>query len=292
MLPIVYLNGQYVPKEEAALNVADLAILRGFGIFDYFRYAGGRPRFLEDHLDRFIRSAKRLALDLPATREELREAVFQLIKRNEIADGGIRFVLTGGYAPDGYTPTNPNLVGLAYPFHGPPPEQYETGVKVLLHPYQRQLPVVKSIDYLEGIRIQPMLRAKGLDYALYVDHTGNVRESDRSNYFLVKDGMLITPGEDVLHGITRLHLLRLARELGVTVEERPVSVAELRAADEAIICSSVKGAMPITEIDGKPVADGRPGPVTRRLVAAWPDYVDRVAFNTEATTSSSDSAVQ
>ena len=146
MFPIVYVNGEYLPKAQAALNVADLAILRGFGIFDYFRYADGQPRFIEDHLDRFLRSAKLLDLEMPVSREELRAAVYELIKRNGEPDGGIRFVLTGGYSPDGYTPTTPNLVAIAYPFKGPSDEQYALGVRVLLHHYERQLPQVKSID--------------------------------------------------------------------------------------------------------------------------------------------------
>jgi len=273
MYPTVYLNGQYLPKEKAALNVADLAILRGFGIFDYFRYADGRPRFVEDHLDRFFRSAKLLALEIPVSRDDLRTAVHELIKRNGAPEGGIRFVLTGGYSPDGYTPTTPNLVAMAYPFKGPSAEQYEQGVAVLLHHYERQLPQVKSIDYLEGIRIQPMLKAKGADYALYVDRDHNVRESDRSNFMIVREGILITPKENILHGITRLHLLKLARQLGIYTDERAVSVNELKKADEAIICSSTKGAMAITQIDGETIGDGRPGPVTRRLMEAWEDYL-------------------
>jgi len=127
MYPTVYLNGQYLPKEEAALNVADLAILRGFGIFDYFRYADGKPRFIEDHLDRFFRSAKLLELEMPVSRDQLRATVYELIQRNEQPEGGIRFVLTGGYSPDGYTPTTPNLIAMGYPFKGPSNEQYERG---------------------------------------------------------------------------------------------------------------------------------------------------------------------
>lgn len=273
MLPIVYLNGQYLPKEKAALNVADLAILRGFGIFDYFRYTAGQPRFIEDHLDRFLRSAKLLALDMPVGREELREAVHQLIERNGGGDGGIRFLLTGGYAADGYTPTHPNLVAIAYPFSGPSEDQYERGMRVHLHRYERQFPEVKSIDYLEGIRIQPMLKSKGADYALYVDRDENVRESDRSNFMIIKDGTLITPVDNILHGITRLHLLKLAAQLGIPIEERTVSVAELKTADEAIICSSMKGAMAITFVDGEAVGDGLPGKVTRRLMEGWKHYV-------------------
>lgn len=276
MYPIVYLNGQYQPKEKAALNVADLAILRGYGIFDYFRYAAGKPRFVEDHLDRFFRSAELLGLEIPISRDELRAAVYELIRRNEQPDGGIRFVLTGGYSPDGYTPTTPNLVAMAYPFQGPTDATYTAGVKVLLHHYERQLPEVKSIDYLEGIRIQPMLKKAGVDYALYVDRNHNVRESDRSNFMIVRDGVLITPVDDILLGITRLHLLKLARELGIYVDERPVSVNELQRADEAIICSSTKGALAITSVDGQPIGDGTVGPVTLRLMAGWEELIDRV----------------
>lgn len=274
MLPIVYLNGQYLPKEKAALNVADLAILRGYGIFDYFRYADGKPRFIEDHLDRFFRSAALLALEIPVERGALRNTVHELIQRNGGGNGGIRFVLTGGYAADGYTPSSPNLVAMAYPFTEPAAELYEKGVKVLLHRYERQLPQVKSIDYLEGIRIQPMLKAKGMDYALYVDRDDNVRESDRSNFMIVRSGVLITPVDDILHGITRMHLLRLAKKLKIPTEERTVSASEFRTADEAIICSSTKGAMPITEVDGVLVADGKPGKVTRKLIDGWKKIVE------------------
>ncbi len=272
MFPTVYVNGEYLPKAQAALNVADLAILRGFAIFDYFRYADGQPRFIEDHLDRFLRSAKLLDLEMPASREELRTAVHELIERNGEASGGIRFVLTGGYSPDGYTPTKPNLVAMAYPFQAPSDEQYARGVSVLLHHYERQFPQVKSIDYLEGIRIQPMLRAKGADYALYVDRDHNVRESDRSNFMIVRDGILITPKDNILHGITRMHLLKLAKHLGIPTDERPVSVNELKQADEAIICSSAKGAMGIVAVDGEPVGDGKIGSVTQQLMAGWQAY--------------------
>ncbi|MFT6130611.1 MAG: branched-subunit amino acid aminotransferase/4-amino-4-deoxychorismate lyase [Neolewinella sp.] len=272
MYPTVYLNGQYLPKEKATLNVTDLSILRGFGIFDYFRYANGNPRFIEDHLDRFLSSAKLLDLEMPVSREELRTTVHELIKRNGEEEGGIRFVLTGGYSPDGYTPTTPNLVAMAYPFKGPSAEQYERGMAIHLHHYERQLPKVKSIDYLEGIRIQPLLKAKGADYALYVDREYNVRESDRSNFMIVREGILITPVESILHGITRLHLLQLARQLGISVDERAVSVNELKQADEAIICSSIKGAMAITTVDEVLIGDGKPGPVTRRIMEAWDGY--------------------
>lgn len=272
MLPIVYLNGRYLSRESAALGLADLSILRGYGIFDYFRYVDRKPRFVDDHIERFWNSASAMRLEMPVTKAALREVVEQLIDKNEVADGGIRFVLTGGYSENGYQPGTPNLLAMAYPFSGPPATQYELGCNVMLHRYERQLPHVKTIDYVEGIRIIPLLKEKKADYPLYVDRDGFVRESDRSNFFIVKNGTIVTPKEDILLGITRRHVIHLARTLNFKVTERKVSSQELLDADEAIIASSTKGAMPITHVDGQPVGNGLPGPVTKRLMEAWPAY--------------------
>lgn len=276
MLDWVYVNGEYLRREDARFHVSDLSILRGYGVFDYFRYVNGKPRFLADHLARIRHSAAALHLDLGLGDAELTTLVHQLIERNGGQDGGIRLVLTGGYAPDGYTPVTANLAGLPYGYTPPAAEWYAGGCTVWLHPYERQLPTVKTIDYLEGIRIQPRLRAAGAQYPLYVDRDDYVRESDRSNYFIVRDGTLITPGVDILAGITRLHLLRVAQVLGISTEERRISTTELWQADEVIICSSIKGAMPVSKaIDsrtGEVANFGLPGPVTRRLMEAWKDY--------------------
>ena len=272
MLPIAYLNGSYLASNTASLNVTDLSILRGYGVFDYFRYAGGKPRFLADHLARFRTSAAALNLPIPLTDAQLTGVVLTLIERNGVADGGIRFVLTGGYAADGYTPTQPNLFALATGFTPPPEKLYTQGCRVLLHAYERQLPIAKTIDYIEGIRIQPLLAAVAADYPLYVDRAGNVREGDRSNFMIVKDGVLITPADDILPGITRKHLLLLAARLGVPTAERAVSVEDFLTADEALICSSIKGAMPITSTKDATVGGGVAGAVTVRLMQHWSEY--------------------
>ncbi|WP_116127975.1 aminotransferase class IV [Lewinella sp. IMCC34183] len=272
MLATVYLNGEYLPAEQARLHVSDLSILRGYGVFDYFRIVDGHPRFVDDHLHRFRNSADGLHLPLPLDDAGLRGVITELVARNDMDAGGIRCVLTGGYADDGYTPASPNLLVLPYGFTPPAEHYYEEGCAAMLHPYERQLPRVKSIDYIEGIRIQPLLRERGAQYPLYVDRSGNVRESDRSNFFIVAGGTLVTPVDDVLLGVTRKHLLALATKLGIPVEERPVPTDELLAADEAIICSSIKGPMPIGRVDGQPIGGGGAGAVTRRLMAAWRAY--------------------
>ena len=275
MLPTVYLNGEYLDQQTARLHVSDLSILRGYGVFDYFRYVDGKPRFLIDHLTRFESSAAGLGLPIPLSPAELSEIVYQLIERNGGGGGGIRLVLTGGYADDGYTPHHPNLLGLPYAFTAPPTSLYQRGCSVLLHAYERQLPQVKSIDYIEGIRIQPLLRAEGADYPLYVDRHGNVRESDRSNFMIVRDGVLTTPVDDILLGITRARLLDLARELSIPVQETAVSVTDLLSADGALICSSVKGLMPITRVNGNHLGGGAAGAITSRLMQAWREYHGR-----------------
>lgn len=265
-----YINGQLFPQAEASLGVADLALLRGFGIFDFFVFENHQPRFLEDYLDRFTRSAVKMHLELPITREELAHQIHQLIRQNEQEKGGIRLLLTGGYTENGFTPPNtPNLLVLQYPFSQPPAEQYEHGARIMTHHYQRELPTVKTINYLRGIWLIPELKARQADYVLY--HDGQyVRESDRSNFFLVtQEGELVTPAEKILLGITRMKLLDLARSLGIPTTERDITLDELKRARECFISSSLKGALPISSIDGKPVGDGKPGPVNRQLQQAF-----------------------
>ena len=272
MRETVYLNGEYLRASTARLHLSDLAILRGYGVFDYFRYAGDAPRFLTDHLVRLRGSAAALNLHVPLSDSELTAVIHELINRNGGGDGGIRIVVTGGYATDGYTPQVPNLMLLPYMHHAPDANLYTQGCHCMLHAFERQLPRAKTIDYIEGIRIQPMLQQRGAQYPLYVDRAGAVRESDRSNFMIVRDGVLITPREDILLGITRKQLLQLARELGIRVAERTVMVDEVLNADEALICSTVKGAMPIAQVDTHTIGGGAAGAMTKLLMQSWREY--------------------
>lgn len=272
MLPITYLNGAYVAKSDSKLHVSDLSILRGYGIFDYFRYTNGRPFFLTDHINRFSNSAKQMGLELPIGKTELEEVVFQLIQRNELMEGGIRMVMTGGYAADAYTPSEPNLLAMAYAHKAPDPRLYQQGCTVLLHQHLRQIPNVKTTDYIEGIRLLPKLAETKADFPVYIDPNNMVRESDRSNIMIVKDGVLITPQVGVLGGITRKHILILAEAMNIPVELRQLNVAEFLSADEAIICSSTKGVMPIARTTEQEIGTHCPGPITKRLMDAWTPY--------------------
>lgn len=264
-----YLNGKILPREDAQLHLNDLSILRGYGIFDYFVFERFQPRFLEDYLDRFYRSADFLGLQCPVERDELRKAIHQLIAANEVPSGGIRLELTGGYTTDGFTPTIGNLFILQGPFPSPPPEQFDLGSRVVTYQHQRELSNVKSLNYLIGIYLLPWLKEQNAHYLLY--HDGQyLRESDRSNFFLINEsGALVTPKDKVLAGVTRAKVLDCARELGIPIEEREVKIEELETATEAFLTSSTKGALPVSFIDGKTVGNGRPGPQTQALQEAF-----------------------
>ncbi|MCB0631820.1 MAG: aminotransferase class IV, partial [Lewinella sp.] len=257
MIRYYCLNGSLTKVEESRLQVSDLSILRGFGIFDYFLVRGGQPLFLADYLDRFYTSAEKLGLSMPVDREGLTRQIMELLEANGHSEAGIRLVLTGGYADDSYTPVNPNLLVMQHAYKTPPAWQFERGIRLMSYDHQRELPEIKSINYLTGIRLQPVLKAAGADYLLYHDH-GVIRESDRSNFFaLTENGILVTPHEKILRGITRKQVLDIAPDI-VAVEERTVHMDEMPTFREAFLTSSTKGVMPVIQVDDTVIGDGRP----------------------------------
>lgn len=264
-----HINGELTSLSAAAIGVSDLALLRGYGVFDFFLFDKGQPRFLEDYLERFLRSAETLHLKLPVAKENLKDSVFEVIQANSETSGGIRLVLTGGYSADCYAPTEGNLLVLQSPFPKLSRELYEKGASVASHQYQREYPEAKSLNYITGIALLPWLKEVGANFPLY--HDGEFyRESDRSNFFLVnQDDVLVTPAKKILMGITRAKVIQLARELEVKVEEREVGVAEVSDAREIFFTSSIKGLIPITKLDQKQVGDGFPGPITKKLQDAF-----------------------
>lgn len=243
----IYRNGGFVRDEEAVLHHRDLTVQRGYGVFDFFRLVGQTPLFLDDHLARLEASAAGLHLALPTNRQQLADAVREVIKRGDLSDTGIRITLTGGYSADGFTPANPNVIIAHAPFKAPTPDVLAQGIQLLPYPFQRQLSHLKTTDYLTAIWLQPRLNAEGFDDALY-HHNGWITECPRSNFFLVTgNGVLVTPAEGMLKGITRGKVLELAKEL-LPVEERPVHLGEIRTASEAFVTSTTKQILPVARV--------------------------------------------
>ncbi|MEN9610663.1 MAG: hypothetical protein RLZZ628_1477 [Bacteroidota bacterium] len=244
MKSFAYMNGAILPLENAHLHITDLALLRGYGVFDFFKSVNGKPIFIEDHLDRFEKSMEFMGLDIPYTRGHLRDHILKLIQLNEGNLLGIKLLCTGGYSEDGYTPTTPNLIMFAKPFTF---AAFNQGLKLMLLEHQRELHQIKSINYIQPITVLPKLTALKADDVLY-HQNGFVSEASRSNLFIVKNKKVITPKDDILLGVTRKHVLKIAQKAFET-EVRPVTLKDLAEADEVFLTGSTKRIAPVTQID-------------------------------------------
>lgn len=270
-----YLNGALVPAAAAHIGVQDIGLLRGFGIFDYFSIRGGKPLFLDFHLDRFYQSAQGMGMKIPLDKAVLVDTIFQLIKTNQTFDAAFRLVLTGGYSPNSFSPTTPNFIIMEQAFPYPDPSQYEQGVHLLLHQYTREIPEIKTTNYIVPILQAKRLQETGAYDLLYHDGV-EVSESSRSNFFaILPDKTIITPVKNILKGITRHHVLEVSKYTNYILKEAPLTLDVLNTAEEAFLTSTTKGILPVIKIDNQKVGSGRVGPVTQELMAYWEDYVDQ-----------------
>lgn len=249
MSKLTFLNDQFIAEEKAALHVQDLSIQRGYGVFDFFKVQQSVPAFLEEHLSRFYFSAERMRLNCGYTYDELKSIIFELLEKNEVVNTGVRITLTGGYSDDGFQLSKPNLIISVRSYSSPTNEQFEKGIKLITYQHQRQLPEVKSIDYLMAIWLQPVIKQNGADDVLYYQE-GIIGECPRSNFFIVtKDDTIVTASKNILKGVMRNKLIEIAKT-GFDVEERDVTIKEIKSAKEAFITSTTKTILPVREIDG------------------------------------------
>lgn len=263
----VWVNDSLILSEEANLNIADLAVQRGYGIFDFFKTIDGKPVFLEDHLDRLFRSAVLMRLELKQSLDEIRDRIIRLIESNNLKDSGIKVILTGGFSTDGFNIAEPNLIISQQAFQIPR-TMSEKGISILTHEYQRQFSNAKTLDYLQAIWLQPILKEKKADDVLYYSN-GLIRECPRANIFIVtKDQKVVTPESGMLKGVTRKHVLEISGTRYVT-EARDVSLDELRNAREVFITSTTKNILPVVQVDGYVIGDGNPGEVSRILAKEY-----------------------
>ena len=243
MTEIAFINGEFLPISKAQIHITDLGLIRGYGIFDFFRAIDGTPIYLEDHLDRFEFSTSRLSLKISLTRSELRENILKIIEMNPHDLLGVKLIATGGYSEDGYTPATPNLFMLAKPFKFANHDDF----KLMPVEYCRDTPEIKSLNYLKPISLLKQQQAVGAQDVLY-HKNGIITESSRSNVFIVKDEVIITPEKDVLAGVTRKNLIKLIRENSLLLEIRDITLQEVQNADEVFLTGSTKRIFPVTQI--------------------------------------------
>jgi len=262
----VIINGKILPTNSASLGIDDLSIVRGYAIFDYFKTIDNRAIFLEDNLDRFYHSAKQMDLIVPFSRDQIREQIYTLMKVNDIPSSGIKILLTGGYSIDGYTITTPNVIITQSELNRNLTNE-QNGIRLITFPYHRPFGTVKSIDYVMGIQALKKARKQGADDVVYALNN-QLSECPRANIFIVDQfGTVITPEKDILAGITRKHVIEIAKNI-TSVEIRDVSLEDMANASEAFITSTTKNITPVIAIDDIKYGSS-PGQVTTRLQEAF-----------------------
>ncbi len=279
---MIYLNGEFMPIEQARIPVLDRGFIFGDGVYELVPVYGRRPFRLTEHLARLENSLREIRLPNPHTRDEWTRLVAEVVARNPWDDQAVYFQVTRGVAkrdhafPAGVTPT---VFVMSNPLSTPSREALERGVPAVTAADNRWGRCnIKSTSLLANVLLKQLAADAGASETILL-RDGLLTEGSASNVFVARAGKLLAPPKTnlILPGITYDLVLELAGAHGVPHEVRPISEVELRGADEIMVTSSNREVQPITVLDGKPVGDGRPGPVFRRLHALYQEYKARLA---------------
>ena len=281
MIEIVSVNGAISPADEARISPLDRGFLYGDSVYETIRTYGGRPFLLARHLDRLRRSAEAIGLDPARAPLDAGRAVREALERSDQGrtEAAIRIILSRGRGGIGYDDADcgpPTLVVHVRPCPLIPESSRREGVDVAIVTVRRNAaealdPAIKSSNLLNNLLAWRAAHRQGAYEPILLGADGAIAEGASSNVFLAQDGRLFTPALEVglLRGITRDAVINLARTDGLPVEETVLEAERLRRSDEAFLTSTLKGVLPIRRVDGWPVKDGRPGPLTRRLAALY-----------------------
>lgn len=274
----VYLDGKFVPAEEAAVSVYDHGLLYGDGVFEGIRAYNGRVFRLEEHVKRLYDSAKAIMLDIPMTQKEMCDAILDTLRKNGLTDAYIRPLVTRGVGDLGLDPrkcARPTVMVISQKWDAMYGDLYEVGLTAVTVTVRRNSsaalpPNIKSLNYLNNILAKIEANVKGGNEAIFLDDAGNVSEGSGDNIFVVKDGKILTPHTlNNLKGITRIAVIEAALARGYSVEGVHLGIFDLYTADEIFVTGTAAEVAPVTKIDGRIISDGRPGPVTRDLIEGF-----------------------
>lgn len=292
MDPVVYIDGQYLTKDQARISVFDHGFLYGDGVFEGIRAYSGRVFRLDEHVERLYRSAKAIMLDIGLTPTQMREVVLETCSRNNLANGYIRVVVSRGAGDLGIDPRNcrngATVICIADKLTMYPQSMYDNGMAVITTSTRRNSPAaldpnIKSLNYLNNIlaklEVNRAARAGGdvpVGEGLMLNLDGYVAEATGDNVFIVERGTVVTPPVHVgiLEGITRNTVMDLARQMLIPVEERVFTMTNVYGADEVFLTGTGAEVIPVVRVDDRQVGDGRPGPMTRKLITAFRELVN------------------
>ncbi|PTX55302.1 branched chain amino acid aminotransferase [Melghirimyces profundicolus] len=272
----VYMNGKYVKKSEATVSIFDHGFLYGDGVFEGIRVYDGNVFRLREHLERLYESARSILLEIPYSIEELEEAVVKSVRKNRLTNAYIRLVVSRGVGELCLDPTkcsDPRVIIIVDQVKLFPQEMYDKGLEIVTVPTRRNVPdalnpKIKSLNYLNNILVKIEANRAGVGEALMLNSDGYVAEGSGDNVFIVKRGTLYTPPGYVgaLDGITRRAIMDLCDRLGYEVKEQPFTRHDVFVADECFLTGTAAEVIAVVNVDGRPIGDAKPGPITRRLL--------------------------
>jgi len=268
----VYINGVFVPREEAKISVWDHGLLYGDGVFEAIRVYDWNIFKLKEHIDRLFESAKAIMINIPLSKDELISKVVELVKKNNLRYGYIRIIVTRGVGPMGIDPRNckkPTIIIMTErrePIWGERPIVAITS-SIRRIPPECIDPKIKSLNYLNNILAKIEAINAGADAAIMLNIQGYVSEASTENIFIVKNSILYTPPLEagILRGITRETIMEIAKDLNIPVFERNLTLHDLYTADEVFLVGTAAELAPVVKIDGRIINDGKPGPIFRRI---------------------------
>ncbi|HEX2733422.1 MAG TPA: aminotransferase class IV [Polyangiaceae bacterium] len=279
MSRVVMIDGKLCAPDAAVVSVFDRGFLYGDSVFETLRTYGGKVFAIGDHLERLERSAQRVHIRVPVTRAQLTEEIAAAILASDNTESYVRVMITRGQGELGLDPDlagEPLRVIIVGELHPPSDELRHSGIKTITFKTQRASDATsaegaKIGNYLVAVLAMRAARAAGAAEALIVDGQGRVVEGASSNLFFVSQGSLFTPGLDlgILAGITRSRVLEAAAQLGVATSYVAPSIAQLVAADEIFISSSIREILGVVQVDERSIGDGKVGPLTRALFDAF-----------------------
>ena len=271
----IYVDGQWLARDDAKVSVFDHGLLYGDGVFEGIRVYSRRIFRLRAHLERLYRSAHGIALEIPMPLNKMEKLVTDAVARNECEDGYIRLVITRGEGALGIDPAScpqPSVIIIVDQVAVYPRELYEGGVSVVTSP-TRQVsheavdPRIKSLNYLKNILAKIDARVANAHEAILLNREGFIAECTADNLFVVRDGTILTPSpqDGALEGITRGVILQLAKDADIPAREARLTRFDLHTADEAFLTGTGAELMPIANFDSRPIGRGTVGPITTQL---------------------------
>ncbi|MDX6765850.1 MAG: branched-chain-amino-acid transaminase [Candidatus Methylacidiphilales bacterium] len=277
----IYIDGQFYAKEDAKISVFDHGLLYGDGVFEGIRAYHGRVFRLDEHIDRLFDSAKAILLTIPMDRAAMARVVVDTCRESNIQDGYIRLVVTRGVGDLGLNPNKcpkATVFCIATGISIYPPEVYQKGLKIITASTRRigpasLSPAIKSLNYLNQVLARIEGNLAGADELIVLNDTGHVAECTADNIFVIKKGRILTPpiSAGALGGITRRAVMDLAEKAGTPILEAELTRYDLWVADEIFLTGTAAEVVPVREVDGRTIGDGKPGPVTQRFTAAFHD---------------------